>query len=61
MVQNTPVAMLLLDPGARAVYANLAARRLLDDGGRMEGLSLDHVLARAPLRRHGWPASERVT
>ena len=48
MVQNTPVAMLLFDAGARAVYANLAARKLLNDGRRMEGLSLDHLLLRAP-------------
>ena len=48
MVQNTPVAMLLFDPSGRTVYANLAARKLLNDGRRMEGLSLDHLLARAP-------------
>ena len=48
MLQNTPVAMLLFDPSARVVYANLAARKLLRDGRRMEGLSLDALLARAP-------------
>jgi two-component system nitrogen regulation sensor histidine kinase NtrY len=48
MVQNTPVAMLLFDPGGRVVYANLAARKLLNDGRRMEGLALDDLLARAP-------------
>jgi two-component system nitrogen regulation sensor histidine kinase NtrY len=48
MVQNTPVAMLLFDPGGRIVYANLAARKLLHDGRRMEGVGLDALLARAP-------------
>jgi two-component system nitrogen regulation sensor histidine kinase NtrY len=48
MVQNTPVAMLLFDAGGRVVYANLAARKLLNDGRRMEGLALDDLLARAP-------------
>ncbi|MGH9382235.1 MAG: sensor histidine kinase [Thermoanaerobaculia bacterium] len=47
MVQNTPVAMLLLDPGRRIVHANLAARKLLGDGRRLEGLSFDALLARA--------------
>jgi two-component system, NtrC family, nitrogen regulation sensor histidine kinase NtrY len=53
MVQNTPVAMLLVadapgnrDSGARAiVYANLAARQLLFEGRKLEGHALDAVLA----------------
>jgi two-component system nitrogen regulation sensor histidine kinase NtrY len=48
MVQNTPVAMLLFGPSDRVVYANLAARKLLNDGRRMEGLRRDELLARAP-------------
>jgi nitrogen fixation/metabolism regulation signal transduction histidine kinase len=48
MVQNTPVAMLLFDPGGRIVYANLAARKLLHDGRRMEGVAQADLLARAP-------------
>jgi two-component system nitrogen regulation sensor histidine kinase NtrY len=48
MVQNTPVAMLLFDAGGRVVYANLAARKLLNDGRRMEGLGLDDLMGRAP-------------
>lgn len=48
MVQNTPVAMLLFDPGQRVVYANLAARKLLNHGRRMEGIALGELLARAP-------------
>ena len=48
MVQNTPVAMLLFDAGRRVVYANLNARKILHDGRRMEGLSLESLLERAP-------------
>ncbi len=44
MVQNTPVAMLLLDGGARVVFANVAARRLLGEGRRLEGRDLDSLL-----------------
>ena len=48
MVQNTPVAMLLCDPGGHVVYGNLAARRLLGNGRRLEGLLLATVLEAAP-------------
>ncbi|TWT22724.1 ATP-binding protein [Luteimonas marina] len=48
MVQNTPVAMLLLDPSRRVVLGNLAARRMLGDGRRLEGHSLDDLLQAAP-------------
>ena len=48
MVQNTPVAMLVCDPGGHAVYGNLAARRLLADGRRLEGSRLDALLETAP-------------
>ncbi len=40
MVQNTPVAMLLIDSGAHVVFANVAARKLLGGGRRVEGHSL---------------------
>ncbi|HEY5614149.1 MAG TPA: PAS domain-containing sensor histidine kinase [Lysobacter sp.] len=48
MVQNMPVAMLLVDPSRRIVHANLASRKLLGDGRRLEGQSFDTVLERAP-------------
>jgi two-component system, NtrC family, nitrogen regulation sensor histidine kinase NtrY len=48
MVQNTPVAMLLCDPGGRIVYGNLAARKLLSGGRRLEGLALDALLDAGP-------------
>jgi nitrogen fixation/metabolism regulation signal transduction histidine kinase len=55
MVQNTPVAMLLVadlanrgDQSARTiVYANLAARQLLSNGRKLEGHALNDVLDQA--------------
>jgi nitrogen fixation/metabolism regulation signal transduction histidine kinase len=56
MLQNTPVAMLLVtEPSGAAdrqarviVYANAAARQLLFDGSKLEGHALHDVLARTP-------------
>src|SRR5688572_2150757 len=48
MVQNTPVAMLLLEPEGRIVFGNLAARKLLGEGRRLEGHRFDDMLALAP-------------
>ena len=50
MVQNTPVAMLLVDdaPAADAiVYANLAARQLLNQGRKLEGHHLSDIVEQA--------------
>jgi signal transduction histidine kinase len=47
MVQNTPVAMMLCRAD-RVVYGNLAARRLLNGGRRLEGHPLGDILAAAP-------------
>ena len=48
MVQNTPVAMLLIAPGGHVVFANLSARRLLNEGRKLEGYTLDSLLQSAP-------------
>ena len=48
MVQNTPVAMLLIDPGDHVVHSNLAARKMLGDGRRLEGQTFADILERAP-------------
>jgi len=48
MVQNTPVAMLLCDPNGHIVYGNLAARKLLAGGRRLEGVLLATLLESAP-------------
>jgi nitrogen fixation/metabolism regulation signal transduction histidine kinase len=45
MVQNTPVAMLLVAERGAIVFANLAARQLLNQGRKLEGHSLQEVLA----------------
>ena len=53
MVQNTPVAMLLLAAGGdglpRVVFSNLAARRLLHGGVRLEGQRLAVLLEQMPV------------
>ena len=48
MVQNTPVAMLLVDPSRRIVHANIAARILLGEGHKLEGQDFDALLALTP-------------
>jgi nitrogen fixation/metabolism regulation signal transduction histidine kinase len=48
MVQNTPVAMLLADPGGHVVYGNIAARKLLGQGRRLEGQRLAEILESGP-------------
>ncbi|MEJ7599754.1 MAG: ATP-binding protein [Kofleriaceae bacterium] len=48
MVQNTPVAMLLCDPRGHVVYGNLAARKLVGEGRRLEGVRFEELLAAAP-------------
>jgi signal transduction histidine kinase len=47
MVQNTPVAMLLVSESGPVVYANIAARQLLNQGRKLEGHRLDEVLEHA--------------
>jgi nitrogen fixation/metabolism regulation signal transduction histidine kinase len=44
MVQNTPVAMLLVSEAGPIVYANVAARQLLNQGRKLEGHKLADVL-----------------
>ncbi|WP_425511212.1 sensor histidine kinase [Pseudomarimonas salicorniae] len=47
MVQQTPVAMLLAVESGPVVYANLAARKLLNSGRRLEGFDLGALLNRS--------------
>jgi hypothetical protein len=53
MVQNTPVAMLLISTGGdgvrRVVFANVAARKLLHGGWKLEGQDFETLLAQAPV------------
>jgi nitrogen fixation/metabolism regulation signal transduction histidine kinase len=48
VVQNTPNAMILVEPGGHVVYSNLAARALLNGGSVMNGLPVDQLVAEAP-------------
>ncbi len=48
VVQHTPVALLLLDAKDEVLVANLAARQLLGEGKRLQGLSLQALLQLAP-------------
>ncbi|MES2153356.1 MAG: PAS domain-containing sensor histidine kinase [Pseudomonadota bacterium] len=47
MVQNTPVAMLLVAEAGPVVFANLAARQLLGQGRKLEGHPLREILRSA--------------
>jgi nitrogen fixation/metabolism regulation signal transduction histidine kinase len=49
MVQNSPIALLLVEPGAHIVFANLAARALLNDGRAMNGFDFNAIIAECPL------------
>ena len=56
MVQNTPVAMLLVAAGGddvrRVTFSNLAARKLLHGGRRLEGQRIELLLAQMPDELH---------
>ena len=53
VVQHSPVALLLVDPGGRVTLANLAARQLLGEGRSLVGLDFERLAASLPhaLRR----------
>lgn len=48
VMQNTPVALLLVEPRGAIVYANLSARHLFNNGNKLEGLQLAALLVRTP-------------
>ena len=48
VVQNTPTALVLVEPGGHVVYANLAARHLLNAGRALNGEAFEEVVASAP-------------
>jgi nitrogen fixation/metabolism regulation signal transduction histidine kinase len=54
VVQNTPVALVLVDGAGRVTYANLAARHLLNEGRSLAGLDFATLIADVP------PAMRRV-
>ena len=48
VVQNTPVALVLVGAGGRVAYANLASRRLFNEGKSLNGLDFSVLLEEAP-------------
>ena len=49
VVQNTPVALVLVDAGDRVAYANIAARHLFNDGRAMNGHDFAAILKACPV------------
>jgi nitrogen fixation/metabolism regulation signal transduction histidine kinase len=48
VMQNSPVALVLVDAHERIAYANIAARHLLSEGRSLNGLRFGDALIRAP-------------
>jgi two-component system nitrogen regulation sensor histidine kinase NtrY len=48
VMQNSPVALVLVDGHERIAYANYASRHVLSEGRSLNGLSFGEVLQRAP-------------
>ena len=48
VMQNSPVALLLVDAHERIAYANIAARHLLSEGRSLNGLRFADALTHAP-------------
>jgi nitrogen fixation/metabolism regulation signal transduction histidine kinase len=48
VVQNTPTALVLVEDGGHVVYANLAARQLLNGGRPLNGERFEEIVATAP-------------
>jgi two-component system, NtrC family, nitrogen regulation sensor histidine kinase NtrY len=48
VMQNSPVALVLVDAHERIAYANLASRQILSEGRSLAGLTFTDVLQRAP-------------
>jgi two-component system, NtrC family, nitrogen regulation sensor histidine kinase NtrY len=48
VMQNSPVALVLVDSHERIAYANIAARHLLSEGRSLHGLKFSDALLRAP-------------
>jgi nitrogen fixation/metabolism regulation signal transduction histidine kinase len=48
VVQNTPTALALVEEGGHVVYANIAARQLLNGGRALNGERFSDVIAAAP-------------
>jgi two-component system nitrogen regulation sensor histidine kinase NtrY len=57
VMQNSPVALVLVDANERIAYANIAARHLLSEGRSLNGLRFGDALLRAPPALRGAAAA----
>jgi two-component system nitrogen regulation sensor histidine kinase NtrY len=57
VMQNSPVALVLIDAHERIAYANIAARHLLSEGRSLNGLRFGDALMRAPPALRGAAAA----
>jgi two-component system, NtrC family, nitrogen regulation sensor histidine kinase NtrY len=58
VMQNSPVALVLVDANDRIVYANIASRHLLSGGRSLQGLRFRDALTEAPVALQGAAAEE---
>lgn len=58
VMQNSPVALVLVDANDRIAYANLASRHLLSGGRSLQGLKFAEALTKSPEALRGAAAEE---
>jgi nitrogen fixation/metabolism regulation signal transduction histidine kinase len=58
VMQNSPVALVLVDANDRIAYANLASRHLLSGGRSLQGLKFSEALNQSPEALRGAAAEE---
>jgi two-component system nitrogen regulation sensor histidine kinase NtrY len=58
VMQNSPVALVLVDANDRIAYANIASRHLLSEGRSLQGLRFREALTRAPAALQGAAAEQ---
>ncbi|HEX3914748.1 MAG TPA: ATP-binding protein [Steroidobacteraceae bacterium] len=58
VMQNSPVALVLVDDNDRIAYANLASRHLLSGGRSLQGLRFHDALTGAPVALRGAAAEQ---
>jgi nitrogen fixation/metabolism regulation signal transduction histidine kinase len=58
VMQNSPVALVLVDANDRVAYANIASRHLLSGGRSLQGLKFKDALTQTPAALQGAAAEE---
>jgi len=61
VMQNSPVALVLVDAHERIAYANIAARHLLSEGRSLQGVRFSDALRHAPAALQGAAAEQGDT